>query len=171
MTSDEKLERLWDRQQIRDCLHSYPRAIDRHDIVKILSCFHDDAIDEHGYDVNSMPDFAYWANQVHEESFGLHLHNLTTHNCEIEGHTATCETYVLAGLNTKDNADVWLIGGRYLDRLEKRAGEWRIAFRRTLIDWVASGKSLMQDPKMQSYGYPAGTWDLKDPSYARPLAR
>ena len=28
-----------------------------------------------------------------------------------------------------------VIGGRYLDRLEKRAGEWRIANRVMLYDW------------------------------------
>lgn len=169
MTFEEKIEYLWDRQAIIDCLNRYPRGLDRHDVELTLSAFHDDAIDEHGHDVNPMPQFAYWANKLHEENFGIHLHNLTTHNCDIDGDTAYCETYVLAGLSTKDRKDVWLIGGRYLDHLTKRQGAWKISLRKTLIDWVSIGRNIADDPAMQTFGYPAGTWDKSDPSYARPF--
>lgn len=169
MTFEEKVAYLWDRQQITDCLNRYPRGLDRHDVDLILSCFHEDAIDEHGDDVNGMPRFAYWANELHEENFGIHLHSLTSHTCDIDGDVAHTETYILAGLSTKDRKDVWLIGGRYLDRLTRRSGEWKIAFRRTLIDWVMAGENVLDTPAMQTFGYPAGTWNKSDPSYSRPF--
>lgn len=171
MDEREKLNYLWDRQQIRDVIHLYSRGVDRHDVELMLKVFHPDAIDEHGNDVNGMPDFTEWANKVHEDDFGLHLHNITTHNCEIVGDVAHCETYVLAGLATKDGRDIWLIGGRYLDRLTRISGEWKIAFRRTMIDWLSKSANIFTDPLFASYGYPTGTWDKTDASYQRPFLR
>lgn len=35
----------------------------------------------------------------------------------------------------KDTHQVFFYGGRYVDSLEKRDGEWRIALRRVVMDW------------------------------------
>ena len=59
----------------------------------------------------------------------------------LKGTTALAETHVAAyhrvdvGSQERDT----VIGGRYLDRLEKRDGEWRIAQRTMLYDWLADG--------------------------------
>ena len=57
-------------------------------------------------------------------------------------------------------------GGRYLDRLEKRDGEWRIALRRLVVDsrYITDG-SVFGDWD----GYPKGAQDTSDISYERPL--
>lgn len=164
------LDYLLDRQAIADCVNRYGRGIDRHDVEILSSVFHPDGLDEHGNVVNRAADFAEWANALHSNTFDLHTHNITTHNCEIDGDMAHCESYVLFGLLTKDKEAVWLGSGRYLDRLEKRAGEWRIAARRTLIDWMfTADASPLRDPYYIAQGYPAGTHDKSDPSYERPL--
>jgi hypothetical protein len=91
---------------------------------------------------------------------------MTSHNCEITGDVAHAETYVIWVLRHKDRKTVRVGGGRYLDRLEKRDGDWRIALRRLIIDWQfdADGTSFNADN-----GYENGTWDRTDSSYARPL--
>jgi hypothetical protein len=61
---------------------------------------------------------------VHSAAFGQHSHNITTHNCDI----AHCESYVIVA-GRRGNLTI-LIGGRYLDRLERREGRWKIALRR-----------------------------------------
>lgn len=59
-----------------------------------------------------------------------------------------------------------MAGGRYIDRLEKRDDEWRIAVRRLVLDYryLADGSAFGD-----SDGYPKGVQDRTDISYERPL--
>ena len=83
---------------------------------------------------------------------------------QIDGDLAHAQSHCLYGLRRKDGQTVALGAARYIDRLERRAGEWRIAHRRTLIEWRGELKSHMPE------GYAQGAWDHSDPSYERPLA-
>jgi hypothetical protein len=47
--------------------------------------------------------------------------------------------------------------GRYLDRFERRGGEWRIAFRQVLVD--------IARPGLDPGEFAAGRRDRRDPSY------
>ena len=58
-------------------------------------------------------------------------------------------------------------GGRYVDRFARRKGEWRIAARLLVMDWVTETEA--EDPRGVLARYVSGTWDRSDPSYARPL--
>lgn len=170
MSLEQKVEYLLDRQAIRDCVCRYARGVDRHDTEILLSAFHPDAMDQHGRFINDMSKFAQWANAIHNQRYSLHLHSVTTHNCEIEGNVAHAETYVLYGLALSSGKEVWFGGGRYIDRLEKRDGEWKISLRRTVIDWLFSGDTYpMNTEYMVGQGYPRGTQDRSDISYQRPL--
>ena len=60
------------------------------------------------------------------------------------------------------------MGGRYLDRLERRYGVWRIALRRCTIEWALMGDGSLLDSGAFK-GFIKATWDKNDPSYARPL--
>jgi hypothetical protein len=60
-----------------------------------------------------------------------------------------------------------LAGGRYIDRLERRQGEWRIAAREVVIEWVVAADGAQA---LFSIGaFPKGAWDRSDLSYRRPL--
>lgn len=161
--------RYWiDRLEIMDCINRYPRGLDRHDDDILASVFWPDAVDNHGAWVGERDAFVEWANHVcHNTSFSGHAHNMTSHTCEIDGDTAHSETYVVFVLRERDSTNVQIGGGRYMDRLEKRDGEWRIALRRLLMDWRidADGKRWVDDQRP----YPQGTWDKTDVSYQRPL--
>ena len=64
----------------------------------LTSAYHSDGIDEHGHAINSGPRYAQWANAAHAAGSLLHIHNITTHTCEINGNEAHCESYVLVVL-------------------------------------------------------------------------
>ncbi|MGW0172662.1 hypothetical protein ACWDUM_02335 [Rhodococcus sp. NPDC003322] len=83
---------------------------------------------------------------------------------------AHCESYVLVGLLLGDGATVQLMSGRYLDRLERRGGAWRIALRRSTVEWSATADaSLLRSPFFTKQAFPRGTRDASDLSYRRPL--
>ena len=162
-----EIQRLLDRQAILDCLHRYSRGLDRHDEEVLASAFHEDAIDHHGDFVGTPRDFVPWANELHATTWAGHTHFLDLNNLEIDGDTAHSECYVFWVLRRKDGSGVDLGGGRYLDRLERRDGEWRIAARELVVDWICRAAAGMFEDV--SARYPVGTWDRSDPSYRRPF--
>ena len=165
-----KLDYLMDRSEILDCISRYARGVDRHDPGLIVDAYHENGLDVHGNAVNDMSKFAEWANALHDSKFKRHTHCITTHNCEIEGSVAHADSYVLFGLLTHDEASVWLGCGRYIDRLEKRDGSWRIALRKTLIEWMVQADTApMRTQYFIDQGYPSGVPGKKDISFQRPL--
>ncbi|UZF45741.1 nuclear transport factor 2 family protein [Rhodococcus rhodochrous] len=161
---------LLDRTAILDCISAHARGCDRHDADLLCSTYHQDGIDEHGHTVNRGPEYAQWANTVHAATSRAHTHNVTTHLCEIDGDTAHCESYVLVGLLGPDASTVQLMSGRYIDRLEKRDGTWRIAVRRSTVEWsAAADASILTSPYFLRQGFATGTRDTDDLSYRRPL--
>ncbi|MBY0421728.1 MAG: nuclear transport factor 2 family protein [Parvularculaceae bacterium] len=165
------VQRLKDRQAILDCVSAHARGHDRFDVDLLTACYHPDGVDEHGAAaVHRGPDYAAWANAVHAGGSQLCLHNITTHTCEIDGDVAHAESYVLVGLLNPDGKSARFINGRYLDRLEKRDGAWRIALRRCTVDVLIAGDaSILALPQFKAGGYIRGARDGSDPSYARPL--
>ena len=174
-TEIEELRRdvqyLKDRLEIQDCIARHARGCDRFDSDLITSTYHQDGVDEHGYAINVGAGYAEWANAVHEAGSLLHLHNITTHLCQITGDEANCESYVLVGLLNNDGKTARLINGRYVDRLERRNGEWKIALRRSTVDLLLMGDaSILQAPIFKEQGYTKGSRDRNDVSYQRPLS-
>ncbi len=177
MTGDEleQLKRdvqyLKDRTEILDCISRHARGNDRHDVEITSSTYHDDGIDEHGNAVIRGPEYAAWANAQHAASSASHLHNITTHLCEIDGTVATCESYVMVVLLSQDATSCTIMNGRYVDRLEKREGTWRISVRRSTVDAVITGDaSMVNHPFFKKQGYPKGMRGHDDISYRRPVS-
>jgi len=157
-----------DRIAIQDCVMAQARGHDRHDLFVMASVYHADGVDEHGPVEKAGSDYGEYANAAHESAFADHLHNITTHTCEIDGDVAHSESYVIGSMRAKQGSGVVLLGGRYLDRLEKRDGEWRIALRRCTLEWTMAGDGSMLDSGAFA-GFIKGSWGPDDPSYARPL--
>ena len=62
------------------------------------------------------------------------------------------------------------MNGRYVDRLERRDGAWRIAVRRCTVDVVLrADASVMKTEAFGRFGMIKGTRDRTDLSYNRPL--
>jgi SnoaL-like domain len=162
---------LMDRTAILDCVARHARGCDRHDIDLITSAYHADGVDEHGHQINEGPKYGAWANATHAETSLVHTHNLTTHTCEIDGDTAHAESYVIVVLIGTDGRTAQFITGRYIDRLERRDGQWRIAVRRSTVEgmFIADAR-VLQSEFFTDKGYLVGTRDCSDLSYERPLS-
>ena len=188
VVSDEQMksmmQELWDREAIRQCLNRYARGVDRFDRDIILSAFHPDAIDEHGKFVGNPREFVEWALGQHSRAHLTHQHCLLNHTCEFDGDTAYTETYFIFVSMNREGKPLTMNGGRYVDRFEKRNGEWRIAYRICLRDWglmderpdindlssFTSTRALLSDKERAFMnGGPAAKRDRTDPSYWRPL--
>jgi hypothetical protein len=165
-TYGPELQRLLDREAIRDCLTRYARGLDRHDQELLYSAFHEDAVDHHGVFVGRPQEFVPWALEEHERHLLAHQHFLANNTVEIEGDVAHSETYVFFVLRRKDDTGVDMGGGRYLDRLERRNGEWKIAQRELIMEWHGTAPS---EAYADVLTYPTGKWGPTDPSYKRPF--
>jgi hypothetical protein len=166
-----ELQQLLDRQKIYDCLMRFSRGIDRFDRDCMLSAFHPDAIDDHGEFVGAPGGLYDFAAGIH--GFGQYntQHHLTNHTCELNGDTAHTETYYIFSGRNRDDKTNWVASGRYIDRFEKRKGEWKIAFRYCVVEWSgmlpATAVPFADVPDVTGNGVPGR--NKEDPSYRRPL--
>jgi hypothetical protein len=162
---------LADRAAILDCVAAHARGCDRHDVELLTGTYLDDGVDVHGATVNAGPEYAAWANAVHGATSQNHLHNITTHSCEIDGEHAHAESYVMVTLLSPDTTTATVMCGRYVDRLERRNGRWRIAVRHATVELAYTADArLLQSEYFVARGYEQGTRDRADLSYQRPLA-
>jgi hypothetical protein len=166
-----KLEYLLDRQHILDCLTRVSRGIDRFDRDSYLSGFHSDAVIDVGALVGRPEEVYAKGVELHAHGQSSTLHNLLNHSCEINGDIAHAETYFLFTGRNRDETN-WAAGGRYVDRLERRDGTWRIAFRCTTLEWSGMIPSTVVPlfenvPDLHRNGAPSR--GKEDPSYRRPL--
>ncbi len=171
--ADERLARLdelLDRQDIADCLTRFSRGMDRFDRELFVGAFHPDAVIAAGGYVGGPDELYDWARELHEKGQVATHHNLLNLTCDIEGDTAHTELYYLFVGRNRD-ATNWIAGGRYLDRLERRDGEWRIAFRTNAIEWSGMVPSLPLPyaDLADIHGNGAPSRSREDPSYRRPL--
>lgn len=158
---------LKDRQDILDCIYRESRGRDRQDVDMINSCWWEDGVDEHGPMIVGAAEYAERANAGHRLFFNSTSHNITNHACRIEGDTAHCESYVVGALFWQDNKTTTIAFGRYLDRLERRNGEWRLLVRRCTIEMTADCDAswvFSQNVK----GFLKGQWNKDDPYYDQP---
>lgn len=174
--SPDRLQLLVDRQDIHDCLLRFCRGMDRFDRDLYLSAFHHDAEIAAGPYVGDAAGCWDWARPMHEAGQVLTHHALLNHLVEITGDVAHSETYYQFAARNHPFAEgeaetVMLAGGRYVDRLERRAGVWKIALRTNVIEWSCLQPSLPPPfadvPDIALNGVSAR--DRSDPSYARPL--
>jgi len=165
-----RLEQLLDRQDILDCLIRFSRGMDRFDRELFLSAFHSDAIIAAGPFVGGPVELYDWASRLHEQGQAATHHNLLNHTCDIDGDSAHTETYYLFVGRNRDETN-WIAGGRYIDRLERRGGAWKIALRTNAIEWSGLVPTLPipfgDVPDIHANGAPLRS--RGDPSYVRPL--
>lgn len=167
---ERKVAHLADRQEILDCIVRLSRANDRFDRAQQASCFHPDGFHEVASTAIPGPEAGEHANTAHARVCDASLHHVTMHSCEIDGDVAHAESYVIGLFLDKDRKRARILSGRYIDRLERRDGVWKIALRRGPVEIVLEGGAAMIDmPFFRERGYLRGDRDGNDLSYARPL--
>ena len=140
---DETLRRLRDRYEIQEVIARYCRALDRLDRKALESCFHPDSQHNHAY-VGPSSTFCDFAFDVLSACVATH-HQLGNISVRVQGDVAYADCYFTAYHRIGDPppaafapagpGDDVVIGGRYIDRFERRDGEWRIVKRTGVHDW------------------------------------
>jgi len=115
----------------------YCRGIDRCDAQLLESVYHADAIDDHGTFVGPASEFIPWVIKGLTEEYLQTTHQVSNILIEVDGDSSRAESYVNSmHLCERDGTQYeWIFCGRYVDRFERRNGEWRIAHRVTVFDW------------------------------------
>jgi hypothetical protein len=132
------MKELLAKQQIHEVLVRYCRGIDRGDSDLVRSAFHPDAVqNQRGNDVPVSDLFdrlARPARQVMQSA----CHYMGNELVEVEGDVANCESYFIACHRLQHDGASWdwIVGGRYVDRFERRSGLWKITNRVAVYDWV-----------------------------------
>ena len=135
--SSDELSAIVARENIRDCLAQLARGEDRRDAALISGCFWSDAAVEFGIFAGTFDDYLAWVTPG-APSIPVTLHTLGQSLIELSGDTAAVETHVNAyhRIDFGEAEHDVFFGGRYLDRMERRGGQWRIAHRTMLYDWM-----------------------------------
>jgi ketosteroid isomerase-like protein len=172
-TQASRIERMLARDEIHEVLARYARGVDRADGELLKSCYHPDAVEEHGgnYTGNA---YAYVDGAVPRiRLMGAMQHLLGSSHIEFDGDVAHVETYLwtFARFASERGSTDTFTGGRLIDRFERRNGQWKIAHRRTVFDWNRDTPSSegwctgLFDPSKP--GMHLGRKDSSDLSYDR----
>ena len=169
---EAKMQDINDRQEILACIVRNARGCDRHHSQMLSSSYHADGIDEHGLaNIIAGPEYCEWANEVHTKGSLQNMHHITTHSCEIDGDVAHADSYVIGLFLNPDGEAARLLAGRYLDRLERRNGEWKIALRRCTVEVIMKADaSIIKSDYVLDMGFLKGLRDKQDISYQRPMS-
>ncbi len=107
-------------------------------MLELLSrCYWPDAGVDHGIFLGSFKDYLAWV-VPGAPTIPVTLHTLGQSLIELQAGAALVETHVTAYHRIDmggEERDI-VIGGRYLDRMERRDQEWRISHRVMLYDWL-----------------------------------
>lgn len=168
-----QVEDLIAREEIREVLYQYCRAVDRGDRELLVGLFHHDAVDHHGNYVG--PIEGLWDDierafrgegqpPLDQGRVVAMVHSLGNIIIERRGDEAHVESY-LTSVNvcrTRDGEEYYgVLNARYADRFEKRGGPWRIAERRVIKDF-RDFRPVTSNPQEK---YDLGRRDREDAGY------
>ena len=156
------------RRDIMAACQRYMRAQDRLLPDLHRSAFHEDAYVDCGLYAGPAHGFVDFAQGFLATMKGSQ-HIIGQHMIEIDGDAADGEVYFFAWHRPIENGEErdLFICGRYVDRYEKRNGEWRIADRRELIDWARSDPAADSFLKENAGKVLLGGYGEADLSYGR----
>ncbi|NND50655.1 MAG: nuclear transport factor 2 family protein [Rhizobiales bacterium] len=135
---DKDIKAYIDRAKIVECVVRLARGEDRRDAGLISASWWPDATYDYGVQSGDFASYLAWV-VPGADAIKNTQHVLGQSYVELSGSSAKVETQVISyhrvdmGSGDQDTC----IGGRYLDSMEERGGEWRIASRIMLYDWYS----------------------------------
>ncbi len=161
---DARIQQLLDKQEIQEVINRRARAADRKDLALARSCFHDGATEDHGGFVGDVDEYLQWS-PISDRSGDPHRvmwHMVSNTVIDLDGDAARAETMVFATETIERDGERYdtSVGGRYLDRFERRDDRWAIVERVLAFDW-----SRVEPP-------PTRYWDIREIDPAKlPMGR
>jgi hypothetical protein len=145
-----KIETIEAKAEIEHVLKNYCRSADRRRFEDFVGNFHPDSTHNHiGYYEGPSRMFAEGGFQAHADAvFTAHYLTNIEIAIDLDAGAAVSECYFMAAHFVPADArpeafsghkvgidEIWWVGGRYFDRVEKRDGRWKIAHRTGVHDW------------------------------------
>jgi ketosteroid isomerase-like protein len=136
-TTQQRLLTLLDERDIHDVLVRYCRGVDRCDLDLITSCYHEDAVDDHGTWRARGRDAAAMIVERVRPGPDTAMHFMGNVRIEVEGDTAFAESYLMAyrAFQREGKGYTRVRALRFVDRFTRRDGQWRISERVVADDW------------------------------------
>lgn len=176
MTQDllARLQILLDERDIREVLLRYCRGVDRCDAGLIASCYHEDSVDDHGNWYLDGPSVAGHVVGIVKPGTAVDTHFTGNILIDVQGDTAYAESYLLAFRDFERDGRSYTQTRslRYVDRFERRDGQWRIGERAVADGWNRVDEVVQRQKDNDLYR--RGTKDDQDMVYAirrGPVAR
>jgi ketosteroid isomerase-like protein len=162
---EKEVRVLRDREEIREVIYRYCRAVDRCDVEMMKSCYHPDSFDTHWFYNGPGHGFCEYVIPVLQAAEASE-HLVANTMIELDGDRAFVESRwnVLHRIPLQPGQELAQLGhGRYLDIFERREGEWKIRYRHVAID----GFREFELPHAEAMMPPAllGKQDRTDPVY------
>jgi hypothetical protein len=137
-TTMDAVQQVLAKQAISEVLYRRARAGDRSDADLAHACYHPGATERHGEFDGLAAEFieavSFTRPKPGSPIKGM-MHLITNILCEFnDSDHAFVESYHVAWCQMADGNDA-TIGGRYLDKFEKREGRWAIVHRDVIFDW------------------------------------
>ncbi|MDI9914959.1 nuclear transport factor 2 family protein [Rhodococcus sp. IEGM 1379] len=156
-----------DKQAITEVLYRYARAVDRKDFDSVALCYFDDAIDNHGGYIGTV-DGLIEDMKIRHKTIDSSMHVISNILIDVNGDVAQAESYCLCYLrqersSTNTAQTLATIKCRYVDRFERRQGEWRIADRIVVFD--ESREDVIEN--ILPLGWVTSRRSSEDPVYTR----
>ena len=163
----ERLLRLQDETDCRAVLARYGSAIDWRDGDALASVFWPDAEVDYGFFTGTGEGIVPVLLQIAAQS-KRRFHMSSGERVSIEGDVAVSESYMLTQVISLDPVDMLVskvFFGRFLDRLERRMGVWRIA-RRGYLHHGGFSEAYVEDVALMGVT-PADELNARHPGYLR----
>jgi ketosteroid isomerase-like protein len=157
--TDADLRELLDKQALTELVTRLSRAVDRCDEELLLSCYWEDALDDHGaYKGDPRGFLEHLRKRTMDPTTGPLQHAISNLLFELDGDQAYGEVYVESRAVAPDGT-VQRGLARYVDRYERRDGDWRVAHRRVILESARPG--------FDRSAFLQGARDRSDASYER----
>lgn len=163
-TRPNRLEIAADKAEIREVLMRYCRGLDRADIGILRGVYHEDAWADQGpYDCPAWEFCDHVLDLL--DNLEICRHDITNTLIEVDGDTASSEAYFFGIQREKGSGYDDYLAGRYLDRFERRGGEWRISYRLVVLDWTRKVAFSADNDTVYDPLFPRSRRDESDPLY------
>lgn len=133
------LQMLLDERAIQRVLYRRARATDHRDLEAALSCYHEDATEDHEGFNGPIQEYLRTKSPVFVggSPVDVNFHMIGNAEIEVDRDHARSECYFVCVLTVTENGTTrdYMNAGRYLDDLDQRHGVWAISHRQCVYDW------------------------------------
>ena len=124
-----------DKLAIMEVLYTHSRGLDRLDAASIQACYWPEAEVDYGAYKGSAHSFAELVEPALATQYELTQHTLGNTLFALAETSASTESHVTARHLLLGAEQEMVFSGRYLDRLERRDGCWKLLHRQVVMDW------------------------------------